>query len=153
MTQLTEPKSEETVADNVYECMFIFNANAYARNPAAAQKAVEELIESVDGEILASRLWNEQKLAFPIKGHRKGAYWVTYARVENTRVAKLNRSAQLNDSILRHLFVKLEPRLVEPMVAVAKGETIPEEAVEEPAKEEATAEKAEAEKPEAAAAE
>ena len=114
------------MAENVYECMFIFNANAYARNPAASQKAVEELIESVDGDILASRLWNEQKLAFPIKGHRKGAYWLTYARIESTRLAKLNRSAQLNDSILRHLFVKLEPRLVDPMVAVAKGESVPE---------------------------
>jgi len=138
------------VADNVYECMFIFNASAYARNPAAAQKAVEELIESVDGEILASRLWNEQKLAFPINGHRKGAYWVTYARIESSRIAKLNRSTQLNDSILRHLFVKLEPRLVEPMVAVAKGEAIPEAPVEEaPKKEEAAAEKT----PEPAAAE
>lgn len=112
--------------------MFIFNANAYARNPAAAQKAVEELLESADGEILASRLWNEQKLAFPIKGHRKGAYWLTYARIESSRLAKLNRSTQLNDSILRHLFVKLEPRLVAPMVAVAKGE-VPAEAVEEAA--------------------
>jgi len=142
------------VAENVYECMFIFNANAYARNPAAAQKAVDELIESVDGETLASRLWNEQKLAFPIKGHRKGAYWLTYARIESTRLGKLNRSAQLNDSILRHLFVKLEPRLVDPMVAVAKGEALPE-ATEEAAAEEkpAAAEAAtEEKKPEAAAA-
>ena len=125
------------MAENVYECMFIFNANAYARNPAAAQKAVEELIESADGEILASRLWNEQKLAFPIKGHRKGAYWLTYAKIESTRLAKLNRSTQLNDSILRHLFVKLEPRLVGPMVAVAKGES-PAAAVTEEAAEETT---------------
>ena len=135
------------MAENVYECMFIFNANAYARNPAAAQKAVEELLESVDGEVLASRLWNEQKLAFPIKGHRKGAYWLTYARIESTKLAKLNRSTQLNDSILRHLFVKLEPRLVEPMVAVARGE-VPAVVEEVPAE---AAETTEA-KPEAAAA-
>ncbi len=138
------------MAENVYECMFIFNANAFARNPAAAQKAVEELVESADGEILASRLWNEQKLAFPIKGHRKGAYWLTYARIESTRLAKLNRSTQLNDSILRHLFVKLEPRLVAPMVAVAKGE-VPVVEEEAPA-ETAAATEAEA-KPAAAAAE
>ena len=140
------------MADNVYECMFIFNANAYARNPAAAQKAVEELIESVDGEILASRLWNEQKLAFPIKGHRKGAYWVTYARIQNDRVGKLNRSTQLNDSILRHLFVKLEPRLVDPMVAVAKGESIPVD-TKEVAAEQPAANQTEEKTPEAAAAE
>lgn len=112
------------MAENVYECMFIFNANAYARNPAAAQKAVEELLESADGEILASRLWNEQKLAYPIKGNRKGAYWLTYFRADASGMTKFNRGCQLNDSILRHLSIRLDPRLVEPMIAVAQGKNV-----------------------------
>jgi small subunit ribosomal protein S6 len=103
--------------------MFIFNANAYARNPAGAATAVDELVTSNGGEILASRLWNEQKLAYPIKGHRKGAYWLSYFRIDSSQLVKFNRACQLNDSILRHLAIKLDPRLVEPMVAVAKGET------------------------------
>jgi small subunit ribosomal protein S6 len=115
------------VAENVYECMFIFNANAYARNPAGAATSVDELVTSNGGEILASRLWNEQKLAYPIKGHRKGAYWLSYFRIDSSQLVKFNRACQLNDSILRHLAIKLDPRLVEPMVAVAKGE-VPAEA-------------------------
>lgn len=110
------------MAENVYECMFIFNANSYARSPAGVAKAVEDLVASVDGEILASRLWNEQKLAYPIKGNRKGAYWLTYFRCESTSMAKFNRACQLNESILRHMSILLDPRLVDPMVAVAKGE-------------------------------
>jgi small subunit ribosomal protein S6 len=127
------------VAENVYECMFIFNANAYARNPAGAATAVDELVTSNGGEILASRLWNEQKLAYPIKGHRKGAYWLSYVRIDSSQLVKFNRACQLNDSILRHLAIKLDPRLVEPMVAVAKGETPAAEAPAE-AKAEAKAE-------------
>ncbi len=114
------------MAENVYECMFIFNANSYAKNPAGVGKAVEEMVKAVDGEILASRLWNEQKLAYPINGHRKGAYWLTYARMESTTISKLNRACQLNDSILRHLVIKIDPRLVDTMVAVAKGEAVPD---------------------------
>lgn len=110
------------MAENVYECMFIFNANAYARNPAAAANSVDELVSSNGGDMLASRLWNEQKLAYPIKGHRKGAYWLSYFRIESSKMVKFNRACQLNDTILRHLAIKLDPRLVEPMVAVAKGE-------------------------------
>ena len=110
------------MAQTVYECMFLFNANAYARNPAAAANVVEEMIKSIDGEILASRLWNEQKLAYPINGHRKGAYWLAYFRVESTKIPKFNRACKLNEMILRHLAIKLDPRLVEPMVQVAKGE-------------------------------
>ena len=111
------------MAQNVYECMFIFNANAYARNPAGVGKAVEDLVASIGGEILASRLWNEQKLAYPIKGNRKGAYWLTYFRADSAEMTKFNRGCQLNDSILRHLSIRLDPRLVEPMVAVAQGKT------------------------------
>ena len=119
------------MAENVYECMFIFNANTYAKNPAGVGKTVEEMVKAVDGEILASRLWNEQKLAYPINGHRKGAYWLTYARMESTTIGKLNRACQLNDGILRHLVIKIDPRLVDTMVAVAKGETVPNADAEE----------------------
>ncbi len=108
-----------------YECMFLFNANAYARNPAAAAAAVEEIVGAVKGEIKVSRLWNEQKLAFPIQGQRKGVYWLVYFSAEATLLPKLNRACQLNDMILRHLVIKLDPRLVEPMIAIAKGEAVP----------------------------
>ena len=130
------------MAETFYECMFLFNANAYARNPAGAANAVEEIIKSVDGEILASRLWNEQKLAYPVGGHRKGAYWLTYFKVESTKLAKFNRACKLNDMILRHLPIKLDPRLVDPMVAVAKGE-VPEAPVEEDSSDEKKAESSE----------
>ncbi len=111
------------MAENVYESMFIFNANAYARNPGGAAAGIEEIVKTVNGEILASRLWNEQKLAYPINGQRKGAYWLTYVKMESTELPKFNRACQLNELILRHMVVKIEPRLVDAMVSVAKGET------------------------------
>lgn len=126
---------------NVYECMFLFNANSYARNPAGVAKTVEDLVASVDGEMLASRLWNEQKLAYPVKGNRKGAYWLCYFRLEGEKMSKFNRACQLNDSILRHLAIRLDPRLVDTMVAVAKGE-VPAAVEEAESAEEAPAEAA-----------
>jgi small subunit ribosomal protein S6 len=103
--------------------MFLFNANAHARNPAAAGHAIEEIVNSIGGELLVSRLWNEQKLAYPVQGHRKGAYWLTYIKAESTKLAKFNRACKLNETILRHLAIKLDPRLVDPLVAVAQGQT------------------------------
>jgi small subunit ribosomal protein S6 len=114
--------------------MFIFNANAYAKNPGAAAKAVQDVSETVNGELMASRLWNEQKLAYPINGQRKGVYWLAYVKMESTEVTKFNRACKLTDIMLRHLVVGIDPRLVATMVAVAKGEAVPE--VEEPATEE-----------------
>lgn len=140
------------MAQNVYECMFIFNANAYARNPAGAAKNIEDLISGVDGEILASRLFDERKLAYPINGHRKGVYWLTYAKLDSLVITKLNRACKLNDIVMRHLVVKIDPRLVDAMVSVAQGNkpaaapaapAKPAEAKAEAGKEKAEAVKAE----------
>ncbi|MEE2827163.1 MAG: 30S ribosomal protein S6 [Planctomycetota bacterium] len=122
------------MAEKVYECMFIFNANAYAKNPAAAAKAVQDVTETVNGELMASRLWNEQKLAYPINGQRKGVYWLAYVKMESTSVTKFNRACKLTDIMMRHLVVGIDPRLVDTMVAVAKGEAVPD--ADEPAEEE-----------------
>ena len=117
------------MAENSYECLFLLNANSYARNPAAAAKAIDGLIGTIDGEILASRLWKEQKLAYPVKGHRKGVYWLAYFKAESTKLVKFNRACKLNDMVLRHLAIKIDPRLVDPLVAIAKGE-VPTEPAE-----------------------
>ena len=132
------------MAANVYECMFIFNANQYARNPGAAPTAIEEIVKNVDGELLASRLWNEQKLAYPIRGQRKGVYWLTYVKMEGSVITKFNRACQLNDMMLRHMVVSIDPRLVDALVAVAKGEKPPELGVEPAAEEKPKEEKKEA---------
>ena len=121
------------MSTNVYECMFIFNANAYARNPAGAANNIEELVKSVDGEILASRLFEERKLAYPINGHRKGVYWLTYAKMDSGSIVKFNRACKLTDIILRHMVVKIDPRLVDAMVSVAKGKAPAAAPASEPA--------------------
>lgn len=118
------------MASNVYECMYILDANAYARNPAGAAESVQKMVDKVEGEMLASRLWNEQKLAYPIKGRYKGAYWLSYFRCDSSRLVEFNRACQLNDLVLRHLAVKVEPRLVDALVGAAKGETVAEPAPE-----------------------
>jgi small subunit ribosomal protein S6 len=82
------------------------------------------MVEKCGGELLASRLWNELKLAYPIKGHRKGAYWLTYFRLESTRLVEFNRACRLEDDILRHLALKVDPRLVDTLVAHARGEVV-----------------------------
>lgn len=119
------------MAQSVYECMLIFDSNRYARDPGGMATMVPQMIEKCGGEVLASRLWNEQKLAYPIDGHKKGTYWLTYFRLDGTRLTEFARSCRLNESILRQLTLKVDPRLVDALVSRARGERPkPEEVVE-----------------------
>ena len=77
------------------------------------------MIEKLGGEMFISRLWEERRLAFPVKGQRKGTYWLTYFRLDSTRVGELRRQCQITEDILRVLFLKVEPRIVDALVAHA----------------------------------
>ena len=70
------------MSQKVYECLFLLDSNRYARDPNGVSAGLTETVEKLDGEVLASRLWNEQKLAYPVNGHRKGTYWIIYFRNE-----------------------------------------------------------------------
>ena len=106
---------------NVYETLFILDSNRYARDPSGISATVPALIEKLGGEVLANRLWMEQKLAYPIKGHRKGTYWLTYFRLDSSKLTEFNRQCRLNENILRNLTLAVEPRLVDVLVSHAGG--------------------------------
>ncbi len=111
------------MATQCYDCFFLFDSNKYNRDPGGVAAALHKTIEGHSGEILASRLWEERKLAYPINGHSKGTYWITYFNMETSRLPEFNRACQLDENILRHLVTKVDPRLVEPLVAHALGKT------------------------------
>jgi len=107
------------LAANVYEGMFILDSNRFGRDSETVSGQVPTMIEKLGGEMLVSRLWDERRLAFPIKGQRKGTYWLTYFRLESTRLDELKRQFQITEDIIRVLFLKVDPRIVDTVVAHA----------------------------------
>jgi len=96
--------------------MFILDSNRYARDASGTVQQIPSTVEQLGGKMLASRLWEERRLAYPIKGHRKGTYWLTYFRLEGDQLTNLSRQFQLNEAILRNLVLKIEPRIADAMV-------------------------------------
>ncbi len=109
------------MAERVYEGMYLFDANRYSRDSNGVTNRLNEMIEKCGGEVLVGRLWAEQKLAYPINGQRKGAYWLTYFKLDGTRMKELTRAASLNNDILREMVLAVEPRLVDALVSHAKS--------------------------------
>jgi small subunit ribosomal protein S6 len=104
-----------------YDCFFLFDSNKYNRDPGGVSAKVHKVIEDLGGEILASRMWEERKLAFPINGHGKGTYWICYFNMDTLKLTEFNRACKLDENILRHLVIKVDPRLVETLVAHTLG--------------------------------
>ena len=105
------------MAKNIYEGLFIFDSNRYARDPSGTANRVIDLIKKHGGEMLASRLWEERRLAYPINGQRKGTYWLSYFEIDASELVGMNREFQLNDTILRSLTLKVDRRISDALVA------------------------------------
>src|SRR5262245_30691903 len=110
------------MAANVYECMFILDTNKVAGDQAGVAKTLQGILERNQAEVLASRPWAEQKLAYPIKNHKKGLYYLTYFRTEGKNLVNIERDLQLNETVLRSMVLKVDPKLVEIMLQMARDE-------------------------------
>lgn len=115
----------------VYEGMFILDSNRFGRDHETVSGQIPAMVEKFGGEMLVSRLWEERRLAYPINGQRKGTYWLTYFRLESTRLTELQRQCQITDDILRVLFLKVDPRIVDALVAHALSAPVVTTPVEE----------------------
>jgi small subunit ribosomal protein S6 len=116
--QLTLARSEG-LASNVYEGMFILDSNRFGRDPEGVSGQISKAVQQAGGEVLVSRLWEERRLAYSIKGHKKGTYWLAYFRLPAAALAGMRQHFQLSETILRMLFVKVDARLVDALVAHA----------------------------------
>jgi small subunit ribosomal protein S6 len=111
------------MAANVYECMFLLDNTKVAGDHAAAAKQLHATLERNHAEVLASRPWKDDgRLAYPVRGQRKGLYYLTYFRTEGKNLATIEHDFSLNEMILRSLVLRIEPKYVELMLKVARDE-------------------------------
>ena len=109
------------MAQNVYEGLLILDPNRYGHDPDGISGQIPALIEKLGGEILVSRLWEERRLAYPVKGQRKGTYWLIYFRLDTNQLAEVKKQCLINDNLLRGLFLKVDPRIVEALIEHARS--------------------------------
>ena len=118
----------------VYEGMFILDPAKFSRDPGAAAQQVADLITGHGGTVLAARLWDERKLAYPIKGHKKGIYWLTYFTMPGGNLTALERRCEITDEIIRKLVLKVDDRIADALVQHAlAGEATVKRATTAPA--------------------
>jgi small subunit ribosomal protein S6 len=110
----------------VYEGMFILDPAKYSRDPAGSAQQINDLITQHGGSVLAARLWDERKLAYPINGHKKGIYWLTYFKMPGGNLTALERQCEITDDIIRQLVLKVDDRIADALVQHAlAGEAAP----------------------------
>lgn len=106
---------------NVYECMFILDTTKMGE-VSAAEKQLTTILEKNNAEVLVKRPWDERRFTYPIQNQKKGLYYLTYFRAEGKSVAGIERDCALNEMILRMMVLRIDPKMVDTMLALAREE-------------------------------
>ena len=100
--------------------MFILDANRLARDRDKLPGEVNGLIEAAGGEIEVSRLW--KNAVSRIRSTSSVRVRTDYVLpIRHTKMVELTRSCELQEGVLRQLFVRLPDQLVQPILDHAKG--------------------------------
>ncbi len=110
-----------------YEAMFLFNATHAGGNWETAKAEVEHILQRASAEIVHLKKWDERRLMFPISGGKRGLFVLAFFRCDGTKVAGIERDAQISESILRVLIIKADHLAMKDMEAMVPQQPIIDE--------------------------
>ena len=93
---------------NKYEMMFIVKATIDEAKVSEVAENLKSVITSMKGEITDSKDMGQKKLAYPIKKEVTGFYFVVNFDANNEIVAELDRKARIDESVIRHMIIRLD---------------------------------------------
>ncbi len=92
---------------SIYEGMFLFPQSA-GSDLGGAVAHVESLLDRAEAELLSICKWDERRLAYDIKGNKRGLYILIYFKADRSRIAGIERDCNLSEMLLRTMIVRAE---------------------------------------------
>lgn len=92
---------------SVYEGMFLF-PQAGTADLQAAVDHIKSILTRTGAELISLAKWDERRLAYEIKGNKRGVYFLTYFRCPREKMATLERNCTLSEQLLRTLFTRAD---------------------------------------------
>jgi small subunit ribosomal protein S6 len=102
-----------------YEGMFLFDSAAL-HQWSEMEAEVRRLCDRIQADLQVCVNFDERKLAYEIKGRRRGTYVLTYFDADPSRIGELERDVQLSEVILRVLVLRAE-KITEARIAELKA--------------------------------
>jgi len=102
---------------NAYEGMFLFPQTVSADLQSAADHVLE-ILSKGGAELISLCKWDERRLAYDIKGNKRGVYFLTYFKCDATKLAAIERDCRLSERLLRSMITRADHVTPEQMTAM-----------------------------------
>lgn len=92
----------------LYEVIFIINAQLSEEAREKALARIKQNIEDQGGVIHKVHDWGRRKLCYYIRKRRDGNYFIIYFTLNTQRIVDLQREFLLNEDLMRFMFTTAE---------------------------------------------
>ena len=91
-----------------YEGMILVDPVQHTADSEAVEKTVKDLLEKHGAKIQQFERWDERRLAFEIKGHKRGVYLLVHFEMPGEGVDAFRRETRIVEVILRQMVIRLD---------------------------------------------
>jgi small subunit ribosomal protein S6 len=117
-------------ATKAYEGMFLVDSGLPSFE--VASEPIRGILTRRGAEILALKPWDDRKLAYEIRGRKRGLYVLCYFRVNPLQVVEIEHDCRLDERIIRSMFLRkdeLKPEEIQAETPATAAGHRPTEAV------------------------
>ncbi len=93
---------------NKYEIMFIVRPDMEEAEIKKTADAMKKVLTSAKAKVLEEKPMGQKELAYEIRKFKTGYYYLFVVEASKEAEQEFNRVARINESLLRHLIVKVD---------------------------------------------
>jgi len=91
----------------LYEGLFLVDQRSGVDHEEALEH-LRQILERAEAEIEVLSRWEERRLAYAIKGQRRGLYLIAYFRARGAQVPNIERDVNLSEVLLRGMVIRAD---------------------------------------------
>ena len=110
----------------IYEGMFLF-PQASLSNMQEASDHIHALLSRVEADVVSFKKWDDRRLAYEIKGNKRGVYFLCYFNCDPTQIEVFERLCNQSESLLRFLVTRADHINTEEIEAADGRESLADE--------------------------
>jgi len=100
--------------------MFLFDPT-FGATMDSCETEIKRLMGRIDAEIVFCKKWDERRLAYRVKGRKRGVYVLVYFKAAGNRIVDLERDVKISENVLRVLVISandITPEMMEQAVGL-----------------------------------
>lgn len=91
-----------------YELLFVIDPTLSEEDKETLLNRVKGYLEQADGEIFSFKSWGIRRLAYSLKNHKEGQYYLVQCAMTPEKVSEFRRSLTLAEGVLREMVIRVE---------------------------------------------